>query len=253
MAFCPANTLTFDVNSSPATGNTYYMTSYVAPTGTISCLPNNGTGFTGSSVDSNGSVTTSAMSAWIGTLLSSAAAAPTVSDMKANSLIPADTFKTKSEALRNNIQAEYCYYYYPYQFALAKLLTAASTGATSTGATADSTYTTLKANTVILNSKLNQILQVLQALVVSRSTSLTGYQSDSALQTLDTDISTARSNLQWHSQALQNKNMESDVKSAMIDYTVEKNSSSRNLLAVYGFMNIVALGMLFYLYRAAKN
>jgi hypothetical protein len=50
---------------------------------------------------------------------------------------------------------------------------------------------------------------------------------------------------------LQNSEMETNAKSAMIDYTVEKNSSSRNLLAIYGFMNIVAVGMLVYLYRAA--
>jgi hypothetical protein len=168
--------------------------------------------------------------------------------MKGSSLIPADTFRIKSDALKNRINAEYCYYYYAYQFALTRVLTAASTGDTR-----DTTYDTLKANTIILNSKLNQILQVLQALVDSRNASVTGYKSDSALQTLEGDISTARSNLQSHSQTLQNRNMESDVKSAMIDYTLEKNSSSRNLLAVYGFMNIVALGMLFYLYRAVKN
>jgi hypothetical protein len=42
------------------------------------------------------------------------------------------------------------------------------------------------------------------------------------------------------------------AKQSMIDYTMEKNSSSRNLLAVYGFMNIVAVGLLFYMYKAAK-
>jgi hypothetical protein len=47
--------------------------------------------------------------------------------------------------------------------------------------------------------------------------------------------------------------MEKDLKSAMVDYTVEKNSSSRNLLAIYGFMNIVAAGLIFYLYRTAKE
>ena len=43
-----------------------------------------------------------------------------------------------------------------------------------------------------------------------------------------------------------------DVKQSMIDYTLEKNASSRNLLAVYGFMNIVAVGLLFYMYKASK-
>jgi hypothetical protein len=46
--------------------------------------------------------------------------------------------------------------------------------------------------------------------------------------------------------------METNVKTAMMDYTIEKNNASRNMLAVYGFLNIVAVGMLYYMYSSIK-
>ena len=73
------------------------------------------------------------------------------------------------------------------------------------------------------------------------------------MNSLNATLDTARTNLVRHSKILENNNLTSDVQAAMIDYSIEKNSSSRNLLAVYGFMNIVAAGLLFYLYTNMKQ
>jgi hypothetical protein len=95
---------------------------------------------------------------------------------------------------------------------------------------------------------------VLQAIVNSRMTSLRNYYGrDSGVNQVNTYLDTTRTDLLVHSKLLKNMSMEKDLKSAMVDYTVEKNSSSRNLLAIYGFMNIVAAGLIFYLYRTAKE
>ena len=105
-----------------------------------------------------------------------------------------------------------------------------------------------------MNSKLNQILQVIQALVNSRIASLnTYYGTDTGVNQVNTYLDATRTDLLNHSKLLKNAAMEKDLKSAMVDYTVEKNSSSRNLMAIYGFMNIVAAGLIFYLYRTVKN
>jgi hypothetical protein len=69
---------------------------------------------------------------------------------------------------------------------------------------------------------------------------------------LNSDLDTARTNLKTHSEQLQKNDMNTDIQSSMIEYSLEKNSSSRNLLAIYGFMNIVAVGLLFYLYKNTK-
>ena len=134
-----------------------------------------------------------------------------------------------------NIQDEYCFYYKRYMFALSQVLKLAST--TGTDLTTGSTYDTYKQHAIRLNTMLTQILQVLKVITSNQP---------------EYDVYSAHMNIEKHMRKLKDKDMESDVKSAMIDYTLEKNSSSRNLLAIYGFMNLVAVGMLVYLYRNAK-
>ena len=115
-------------------------------------------------------------------------------------------------------------------------------------------YIKKKNDTEVLNSRLNQILQVIQALVNSRTTSLKNYYgTTTGVNQVNEYLDTTRTDLLNHSKLLKNVSMEKDIKSAMVDYTVEKNSSSRNLLAIYGFMNIVAAGLIFYLYRSSKS
>ena len=69
---------------------------------------------------------------------------------------------------------------------------------------------------------------------------------------LNSELDDARGKLASHSNILQNNDLKADVQAAMVDYSIEKNSSSRNLLAVYGFLNVVAAGLLFYLYTNTK-
>jgi hypothetical protein len=40
------------------------------------------------------------------------------------------------------------------------------------------------------------------------------------------------------------------IRKRMVEYTMEKNNSASNLLALYGFLNIVAIGLLIHSYRA---
>ena len=93
----------------------------------------------------------------------------------------------------------------------------------------------------------------MKALVNSRLNTLETYYGDKGVNRLNSDLDTARRNLKDHSEQLQKKDMNTDIQSSMIEYSLEKNSSSRNLLAIYGFMNLVAVGLLFYLYKNTKE
>lgn len=246
MAFCST--------SSQGITLTNYNTAYPATETSPTCLDNNGAGF---SVPDQMDGTTlivkpASLTAHVTSLLSrSQATAPAM--LNPDNLDPATTFQTKSAALRASIEKEYCYYYNRYMFILRSVLNdAAST--TTLVEPALSAYNTKKTNARALNSKLNQILQILQELEDSRTKSLSNYYSSTTggVNQLNGALESMRTDLMSHSKQLESKTLETDIQSAMIDYTMEKNSSSRNLLAVYGFMNIVAIGMLFYLYRSAK-
>jgi hypothetical protein len=114
----------------------------------------------------------------------------------------------------------------------------------------------LKANVQNLNTKLNTIILVMKGVVNSRLNALESYYGaegdPKSVNYLNKELDDARKKLAMHSEKLQKNDMSSDIQQSMIDYSLEKNSSSRNLLALYGFMNIVAAGLLFYLYKNMK-
>ena len=159
----------------------------------------------------------------------------------------APSYGTHAKFLRDFIQQEYCYYYTRYTWAISTMFnTATTSGATISEA--------LKTNTAILNKKINTILAVLGEIVNQRTLSIKGYiDSNDGLNSLNSDLSTARTRLRENSEKLEKQDLAADIQSSMIDYSLEKNESSRNMLAIYGFMNIVAVGMLFYLYTHVKQ
>jgi len=236
--------------------NTEVITSanYTAKFAGKSCLPNNGDGWPSTNLDANGLVTPStAVTNHVTSLLSAQkfnAAAPNTLEREITAENPASEFADAAVRLRTSINSEYCFYYKRYLFALQDILMKA---ATSTTVTTDPAYLAEKANAEALNSKLNQILQIMQALVNNRLASLKSYYNNrDGVNTLNTQLDKTRASLIEHANKLKNADMETNVKQSMIDYTLEKNSSSRNLLGIYGFMNIVAVGLLFYLYRNSK-
>lgn len=224
---------------------------YTAKFPGASCLPGNGQGFSKASINDKGEIDSAALNNHVKALLEKEKALAPETIKQLEEMNPAEDFSKASAKVRDNINKEFCFYYKRYIFILHEILMEAATQ--NTRSLGDS-YITKKNNTEALNSKLNQILQIIQALVNARITSLKNYYgTDTGVNQINTYLDNTRNDLISHSKLLKNAAMEKDLKGAMVDYTVEKNSSSRNLLAIYGFMNIVAAGLIFYLYRTAKN
>jgi hypothetical protein len=225
MDFCP---------SSETISKNNYLDKY---TRSRSCIPDSAV------INANGSVNTAALNTWVDSLISNTAPAVPVDSRDFGSQgNPASDFSSKAAALRTNISNEYCFYYVRYMWAIQTVLTTA----TSSSGTVDQA---VKDGAQQLNNKLNTILLVMKTLVNSRLNTLNSYYGANGVNKLNSGLDQTRKRLQAHSEKLQKNDMQSDVQAAMIDYSLEKNSSSRNLLAVYGFMNIVAVGLLFYLYK----
>jgi len=231
---------------------TITLSNYTAKFPGISCLPRGGQGFSKSSINDKGEIQPATLlEDHIKSLLDQEKALAPETIKQLEEMNPAEDFSKASAKVRDNINKEFCFYYKRYMFILHEILMDA---ATKNSKSLGEEYVTKKNNTEALNSKLNQILQIIQALVNTRISSLKNYYgTDTGVNQINTYLDTTRTDLISHSKLLKNAAMEKDLKSAMVDYTVEKNSSSRNLLAIYGFMNIVAAGLIFYLYRTAKN
>ena len=174
-------------------------------------------------------------------------------------IIAAD--KGISNDLIYSLNFEYCYWGSIYRTLIGDLVDAQSyinpSLPTSTGGTASPLVVadTLTSNiAAFINAaiKINQRLQDLAAIANALSTaSITATQSNSANidQTLS-NIAATNETLQAQQASLISADSQSILRSRMMSYSDEKNSYATQQLALYGFANFIALGLLFYIYRS---
>jgi hypothetical protein len=226
-----------------------FLSAY-ASTPPFTCLPSD----ISSIISADGTVNRSALESHVRTLISLRANPPQATNIESSArdpdvANPTKDFADRAATLRTNIQKEYCWYYKRYDWAMQRILM----NVTSTSGEVDDS---LKNGAITLNTKLNVILLIMKGIVNSRLSTLntyyTGGSGTGQINAINMELDNTRNNLVNHSRRLQNNDMKSDVQSAMIEYSLEKNSSSRNLLAIYGFMNIIAAGLLFYIYTKSK-
>jgi capsule polysaccharide export protein KpsE/RkpR len=98
------------------------------------------------------------------------------------------------------------------------------------------------------NVKLNDLIQVSNFLASKRASD-SSEQSDK-VNALNTEITSTFDTLKQHQQILSSENATADLRKRMTEFSEEKNRSANNLLQLYGVLNIVAIGLLLYIYRS---
>jgi hypothetical protein len=174
-------------------------------------------------------------------------------------IIAAD--KGISNDLIYSLNFEYCYWGSIYRTLIGDLVDAQSyvnpslpdsAGGTPSPLVVADTLTTNIAAFINAAIKINQRLQDLAAIANALSTaSITATQSNSANidQTLS-NIAATNENLKAQQASLISADSQSILRSRMMSYSDEKNSYATQQLALYGFANFIALGLLFYIYRS---
>ena len=174
-------------------------------------------------------------------------------------IIAAD--KGISNDLIYSLNFEYCYWGSIYRTLIGDLVDAqsyvnpslpTSTGGTPSPLVSADTLTGNIAAFINAAIKVNQRLQDLAAIANALSTaSITATQSNSANidQTLS-NIAATNETLQAQQASLISADSQSILRSRMMSYSDEKNSYATQQLALYGFANFIALGLLFYIYRS---
>lgn len=153
-------------------------------------------------------------------------------------------------ATMRSIAEEYCFYYIRYKFVLEllfeKLMTASSQAQTSSQTRQD--INTYLEQAKSINSKLNDLIQVTNFLAKKRGEEMKGQNEE--INSLNDSITSNFDALKKHDEMLKKETSLADLRKSMVDYSQEKNLSAQNLLALYGFLNLVALGLLFYIARS---
>lgn len=149
----------------------------------------------------------------------------------------------------DGIKNEFCHYYNRYKYSLDDLFSVIAT--TSSGSTLTSSQT-LTINTKLekvkgFNTKLNDLVQITNYIATQRASEMGSENTD--INALNTKITNTYGKLASHNATMRKETAIGDLRKQMVEFSQEKNLSANNLLAFYGFLNLVSIGLLFYIYR----
>lgn len=173
---------------------------------------------------------------------------PNASRADVQKLVSTEAMAAETKTL-DNLKIEFCYNYRRYEEILNNLFnTIANTSAS--GSLTDAQKATI--NTAIsqastVNSRLNDLIQITNFITERKAQETTS--ANTAINRLNQEISTTFGALQNHKKILESQNSTAELRKRMAEFSTEKNRAASNLLGLYGFLNLVALGLLFYIYR----
>lgn len=162
-----------------------------------------------------------------------------------------DTYAATRDRFTANVKAEYCFYMTRYKYSLTKLFTAVRTAYGTPTDVNKATVTRWLEFTKTFNQKLNDLIQLVTAISADMLASSDRLQTE--LAALNTELSSQRAKLEEQNKIIMSNDAVTKIQKEMVRYTEEKGRRTDNLLNLYSFLNIFALGLLIYVYKAAEN
>jgi hypothetical protein len=180
-----------------------------------------------------------------------------ITNLKTRGVIPSptsttpDVFIKKQQELIQNLQAEYCFYESRYKYALDKLFTAISSGYLSGTPENKVAVQSYLDKTKMLNRRLNDLTQIMNG--VTENMLYTSDSIQNEIEEFNKRIKAQKQKLDAQNKIIMSGESTTNIRKQMVKYTEEKGQYTDNLLKLYSFLNIVALGLLVYVYKAAGN
>lgn len=158
---------------------------------------------------------------------------------------PLNEYVVKENEFTQQLKSEYCFYEIRYFAALDRFLQAV----------ADASLRNDKAVVIQqrldtarkLNQKLNVLTQLANAISKYRYRSTEKFNQE--INSINQGLKSRGDQLIEQAKILEKETAAADLHKRMVEYTVEKNKANTNLLGLYAALNVVALGMIFYIAR----
>lgn len=159
-------------------------------------------------------------------------------------------FVQKVDELKKIIQDEYCYYFARYRYALSTVFNRISqmTAQGTTQGNMDAQTEMMLNKAVALNRRLQDLSQIANAITQDQYATTKEFQSQ--INSANAEIQSYFSKLQEQAAILRKEVPQVEINKRMASYTKEKANYNKNLLSLYFFLDVVALGILFYVYKA---
>jgi hypothetical protein len=145
--------------------------------------------------------------------------------------------------LYTNLQKEYCFYEQRYKFAFKQFLRLATSRIAADNRAAQA----MLQNAKLLNIRLNGVLEVMNYMAAARVPVVESNKTD--INARNKLINDRLDKLRKGYGMLSKDNAVILAQREMVRYTEEKNNFNSNQIALWAAANIVALGVIFYVYR----
>jgi hypothetical protein len=159
---------------------------------------------------------------------------------KADAKDPMKKFIKQENEFVNSIKAEYCWYEKRYFSALDTFITALTATGTADTTAVDQSLRIVKE----LNQKLNLLIQITNR--ISKFNYTTSQEYENTINSINNKLEKRGKEITEQSRIFNSESAKADIHKRMVEYTKEKNKANHNLLALYGVLNLVALGILIY-------
>jgi hypothetical protein len=143
-----------------------------------------------------------------------------------------------------NLQKEYCYYEKRYKYAFKKFLDLA----TSRDAADNRAAEAMLRNTKLLNIRVNGVLEIMNYLAAKRVETTNSNVGD--INKRNKVINDKLERLQKGYAVLNRDNAVILAQKEMVRFTEEKNNYNSNQIALWAAANVIALSVIFYVYRS---
>jgi hypothetical protein len=161
-----------------------------------------------------------------------------------------DATESVSYDLLYSLQYEFCYYAKYYSILLSDYITIQNKTVPDqiSEAKKNELIQALVNRLTVVKARLSDITDIAAYIGVKQSGDLKG-MSD----TINRFVTSTKSSvdaLNANMNVLMSKDKESGLRSRQLSFSEEKNAYANQLLAMYGFANLIALGLLFYIYKS---
>jgi len=150
-----------------------------------------------------------------------------------------------SENLLFSLQYEFCFWTQVYKVVLNDLIAVQAASAVSGNTAIEKTIVNLLN---AINLRILDLTDIANHIATHVNSQISQNNADVAQMLAAIGSNTAL--LQTQGAELSSSDANAKLRSRMVDYTIEKNNYANQLLATYGFANLIALGLLFYIYRS---
>jgi hypothetical protein len=188
-------------------------------------------------------------------MLNSTAIQATISSLKGSGVIPSskttspELFVMKQQELLKDIQAEYCFYESRYKYSLEQLFNSINIGYNNNTGDVQASIQKYLSSTQTLNQKLNDLVQIINGITEDMLSSTTSLEAE--IKAFDRQMREEKEKLQRQNKVISSNQATMELSKQMVKFTEQKAKYSNNLLSLYSFLNIVALGLLIYVYKSA--